>query len=47
MNHYLIDTLISNNIHKKNCQKTHKQKFIHLFKYKDICFYGIIGLILL
>jgi hypothetical protein len=51
MNPYLIDTPISNNIHKKICQKTYKnpqkKKLIHIFKYKDICFYGLIDLILL
>jgi hypothetical protein len=46
MNPYLIDTSISNNTHQKNCQKTHKKKHIHLFKYKDICFCRLIGLIL-
>ena len=35
MNHYLIDTLISNNIHQKNYQKTHQnpqEKTHALFK---------------
>jgi hypothetical protein len=48
MNPYLIDTHMSNNTQPKNCQKTiktHKKKPIHLFKYKDICFYELIGLI--
>jgi hypothetical protein len=43
---YLIDTPISNNTHQKNNQKTHIKKLIHLFKYKNICFYELIGLIL-
>jgi hypothetical protein len=43
---YLIDIPILNNTTKKNCLKTHKKKLIHFFKYKDICFYGLIGLIL-
>jgi hypothetical protein len=51
MNPYFIDTPISNNTHKKKKMakkpiKTHKKKPIHIFKYKDICFYGLIGLIL-
>jgi hypothetical protein len=58
INPYLIDIPILNNTHQKNYQKTHKNPqekthilfffyfLIHLFKYKDICFYGLIGLIL-
>jgi hypothetical protein len=38
MNPYLIEHLFQTIPTKKNCQKTYKEKPIHLFKYKDICF---------
>jgi hypothetical protein len=50
MNPYLIDTSISNKTHQKMIKKliqNPQEKSIHLFKYNDVCFFGLIGLLLL